>query len=46
MMEQERGASKAATMQMSATEPETQVMKQPGGFAASYNLQLRHRWRA
>lgn len=41
-LEQERGASQAQKMQVSVTEPEARVMKQPGnsGFAPSYNVQL------
>jgi transposase len=41
-LEQERGASEAEKVQVSVTEPEARVMKQPGGggFAPSYNLQL------
>jgi transposase len=41
-LEQERGASEAEKVQVSVTEPEARVMKQPGGggFALSYNLQL------
>lgn len=40
--EQERGGSEAEKVQVSVTEPEARVMKQPGGggFAPSYNLQL------
>lgn len=40
-LQQERGESKAATAQVSVSEVEARIMKQPGGgFAPSYNLQL------
>ena len=40
-LQQERGERAAATVQLSVTEQEARVMKQPGGgFAPSYNLQL------
>lgn len=41
-LEKARGASEAEKVQVSVTEPEARVMKQPGGggFAPSYNLQL------
>ena len=41
-LEKERGASEAQKVQVSMTEPDARVMKQPGnsGFAPSYNLQL------
>jgi transposase len=41
-LEQARGESEAEKVQVSVTEPEARVMKQPGGggFAPSYNLQL------
>jgi transposase len=40
-LQQERGESQAAAAQVSVTEVEARIMKQPGGgFAPSYNLQL------
>ena len=41
-LQKDRGVSEAAKVQVSKTEPEARVMKQPGGrgFAPGYNLQL------